>query len=254
MGESPWEADQPQFVRSGNSSQQWCFPGRWIGGASLLLAPLLMLTGVLLRIRFHFFFPQQLEAFAQHPNLITASYSCFLAGNILLWPAILTLACRIGVTRPRWAQWGASLCLFGLFGRTFHAGVDHLAFQLVRADGPGAATKFVAGSYGAFHIVSTLNGAILVGWIVLAVGACLAGVLSLFRSIALGTMALLMLGALKGTSPTSVLATAGLCIALVPLGVTVLRDPPAPSARTILVRVLFAAAFLAALFWLGQRG
>jgi hypothetical protein len=137
----------------------------------LLLAPLAMLTGVLLRIQFHFFFPQQLEAFAQHPALIAASYSCFLAGNILLWPAILTLACRIGVSCPGWAQWGASLCLFGLFGRTFHAGIDHLAFQLVRAEGPAAATGLVAGSYGAFHIVSTLNGAILAGWIVLAVGA-----------------------------------------------------------------------------------
>ena len=254
MSESLGKQTNPNSLVRGNSSQHWWFPGRWMGGASLLLAPLLMLTGVLLRIRFRFFFPQQLEAFAQRPNLITASYSCFLAGNILLWPAILTLACRIGVARPRWAQWGASLCLFGLFGRTFHAGIDHLAFQLVRAEGPGAATKFVAGSYGAFHIVSTLNGAILAGWIVLAAGAYRAGVLGLFRSIALSMMALLMLGALKGTSPTSVLAVAGLCIALVPLGVTVLRDPPAPTARTILVRVLFAAAFLAALFWLGQRG
>jgi hypothetical protein len=219
-----------------------------------VLAPLLMLTGVLLRIRFPFFFPQQLEAFARHPKLITVSYSCFLAGNILLWPAILTLARKIGVTRPRWAQWGASLSLFGLFGRTFHAGIDHLAFQLVRAEGPGPATTFVASSYGAFHVVSTLNGAILVGWIVLAVGAYRAGVLGLVRSITLGMMASLMLGVLKGTSPTSVLATAGLCIALVPLGITVLREPPAPSARTLLVRTVFAAAFLAALFWLGQRG
>jgi hypothetical protein len=230
------------------------FPGRWIGGAALLVAPLLMLTGVLLRVRFPFFFPHQLEAFAQHPSLIAAAYSCFLAGNILLWPAILTLARFIGITRLGWAQWGASLTLFGLFARTFHAGIDHLAFQLARAQGVRAATEFVAGSYGAFHVVSTLNAAIVFGWIVLAVGAYRAGVLGAFRSICLGLMALLMLGSLKGTSPTSVLATAGLCVALAPLGVKVLAERPAPSASTVLSRLFFAIAFLSALFWLGQRG
>ena len=58
----------------------------------MIAAPLLMLAGVLLRIRFNFFFPHQLSAFQQHPTLITAAYSCFLAGNILLWPAIVALA------------------------------------------------------------------------------------------------------------------------------------------------------------------
>ncbi|HXE61953.1 MAG TPA: hypothetical protein VN519_00340 [Bryobacteraceae bacterium] len=38
------------------------FPDRWVGGVSMVLAPALLLTGVLLRIRFHFFFPQQLQA------------------------------------------------------------------------------------------------------------------------------------------------------------------------------------------------
>ncbi|MGW7546424.1 hypothetical protein ACWGKQ_35750 [Streptomyces sp. NPDC054770] len=30
------------------------FPGRWVGGVSMVLGPLLMLTGALLRARFHF--------------------------------------------------------------------------------------------------------------------------------------------------------------------------------------------------------
>ena len=45
------------------------FPGRWIGGVCLILGPVLMLTGALLRIQFHFFAPQQLEAFAAHPQV-----------------------------------------------------------------------------------------------------------------------------------------------------------------------------------------
>ncbi|MET7853547.1 hypothetical protein ABZT48_36315 [Streptomyces avermitilis] len=31
------------------------FPGRWVGGTAMVFGPLLMLTGALLRARFHFF-------------------------------------------------------------------------------------------------------------------------------------------------------------------------------------------------------
>lgn len=193
-------------------------------------------------------------AFKEHPLLITASYSCILAGNIALWPAVVTLARLIGVARPGWALWGGTLVLFGLFARTFHAGVDHLAFQMVRLQDLELATKTVAGSYGAFHIVSALSATVLFGWIVLAIGACLSGTLGLFRSIALGLMAALMIGVLKGSSLMSVVSTAGLCAAMVPLGITVLREPPTPNARAFLRWFLFLIAFLAALFYFGQLG
>ncbi len=38
------------------------FPGRWLGGTSLILGPIFMLIGVILRSRFYFFFRDQLEA------------------------------------------------------------------------------------------------------------------------------------------------------------------------------------------------
>src|SRR5512138_3428165 len=96
------------------------FPGRWVGGTALMLAPVLMLTGVLLRLQFPFFFPQQLAAYAKHPTLLKTAYGFFLAGNILLWPAILSLANLITVRRPPWAVWGGCLTMLGLFARTFH--------------------------------------------------------------------------------------------------------------------------------------
>ncbi|UUZ83901.1 hypothetical protein LJK88_09090 [Paenibacillus sp. P26] len=116
--------------RSRGRAEIW-FPGRWAGGGALILGPLLLLAGVALRSPFHFFFPQQLEAFRDHPALMTASYSLFAAGNLLLWPAVLTLVRLIGGVRPYWAMWGGIFAICGLFARTFHAGVDHLAFQLV---------------------------------------------------------------------------------------------------------------------------
>jgi hypothetical protein len=238
-----------EYIRAG-----FQFPGHYLGGVSLILGPILLLTGILLRLQFHFFFPQQLAAFHSHPTLITASYSCFLAGNILLWPAIMTLAQMIGVRKPHWALWGGTLVLFGLFARTFHAGMDHLAFQLVRIHGAEVATKTVASSYGAFHVVSTLNPVILFGWVMLAIGAYLSGVLGLWRSAALGSMAALMIGVLKGTTWVSVASTGGLCIALLPLGIQLLREAPTPSGRVVLGWSLTMIALLAVLCFLGQAG
>lgn len=233
--------------------QSW-FPGRWLGGGSMILGPLLMLAGVVLRIRFSFFFPEQLAAYERHPQLMTASYNLFVAGNILLWPAVVTLARLIAVTRRNLAVWGGSLVLFGLFARTFHGGVDHLAFQLARLSGAQSAANAVAGSYGGFHVVSLLTGAILAGWIVLAVGAYKSGVMGLSRSLALGLMSTLMIGVLKGSSMVSVIAVAGLGLALAPEGVKVLRAPPAPRLRDYCRGLAGAVALVLALFVIGRLG
>ena len=132
--------------------------------------------------------------------------------------------------------------------------MDHLAFQLVRLQGAEVATKTVASSYGAFHVVSTLNPVILFGWVMLAIGAYLSGVLGLWRSAALGSMAALMIGVLKGTTWVSVASTGGLCIALLPLGIQLLREAPTPSGRVVLGWSLTMIALLAVLCFLGQAG
>ncbi|GAB4016373.1 hypothetical protein GCM10028808_44610 [Spirosoma migulaei] len=230
------------------------FPGRWVGGASLLLGPILLLAGTLLRLQFDFFFPQQLKAYQEHPVLLTTSYSLFLAGNIVLWPAIATLAKLIGDKEPAWGIWGGTLVILGLFARTFHYGINHLAFQLVNIQGLQQATKAIANSYGAFHIIATLSAAILFGWIILAIGAYRSGTLGLLRSLALGMMSSLMLGVLKGSSVASVIATTGLCIALVPLGVKVLRDGPTPGSRAIMSWVALILGLLILMYLWGQAG
>jgi hypothetical protein len=213
-----------------------------------------LLAGILLRIQFHFFFPQQLAAYHDHPLLMTAAYSCFLAGNILLWPAVLCVANRIAQNRPGWAIWGGTFVIFGLFARTFHAGADYLAFQMSRIEGVQNATKTVAASYGSFHVASTLNAMILLGWVLLAIGAYLSRTLGLMRSIALGLMSALMMGVLKGSSITSVVCASGLCFAFVPLGFELLRAPPAPSLGKLMVGFALGLAIVAGLFYFGQLG
>ncbi|WP_406286234.1 hypothetical protein [Streptomyces sp. NBC_00209] len=236
-----WDGDAP-------------FPGRWVGGMSLVAAPLLLGAGVLLRLPFHFFFPEQLAARVEHPGLIAVSYGAFAAGTVLLWPGLAVLAVRIGRRSPGMALWGGVLAVLGLFARTFHAGVDHLAFQFADRQGAEAAALFVGETYSAFHIFSALNIAIMAGWPVLAAGAWRARVLGPVRASALAATAVLPLGVLKGTTPLSVVAVAGLCLALVPLGVTVLRDGPAPGRATARRWTLAVTAALALMTLVGRAG
>jgi hypothetical protein len=230
------------------------FPGRWLGGISLVLAPVLLLAGEIMKLRFDFFFPEQLRAYQNHPGLMFTAYSLFLAGNILLWPAIITLANLIGRTKPVWAVWGGSLVIFGLFARTFHSGINHLAFQLVNILSLPKATEVLAQSYGAFHIVSTLSGAILFGWAVLAIGGWLSGTLRPVQVVALAMMSALMIGVLKGGSAMSVIATGSLCIAFIPLGVRVLSQGAMPPARIFWGWLIFSSAVIGLFFFLGQAG
>ncbi|MEV6240103.1 hypothetical protein [Lentzea sp. NPDC051838] len=212
-------------------------PGVWIGGAALVLGPLLLLAGTLLRSPFNFFFPDQLKAAAEHPGLMTAAYTAFLAGNVVMWAAVALLAQRISATRPVLAVWGAVLVTVGLFERTFHAGVDHAAFSATRNLGLQAATDLVAEGYGDLHLFSYLSFTIAFGWYVLAFGAYRSGVLGKVRSVALASMGLLPLGVLKGTEIVSIVGTIGLCVALVPLGIRVLVDQPRPTRRQLMIAV-----------------
>jgi hypothetical protein len=230
------------------------FPGRWVGGTSLVVGPLLVLAGVLLRVRFDFFFPAQLSAFEHHPVLMTASYSLVSAGWVLLWPGVVLLATDIGAHYRELAVWGGAFAVLGLFARTFHAGVDHASAQLVTARGAESATRLVSETYGAFHVFSTLNAAVMGGWVLLAVGAYRSRVLGPLRATALALASAMPLGVLKGTTALSVAAAAGLCAALVPFGVTAWRTGPAPRPAAGVGRLVLVAAVGTAMFLLGQAG
>src|SRR5687768_3365933 len=93
------------------------FPGRWVGGVCLILGPVLLLTGALLRVQFHFFAPQQLQAFEAHPHLVTAAYSTHSAGAVALCFGILVLVHRIAAWNRTWAFWGGAFAVVGLFNR-----------------------------------------------------------------------------------------------------------------------------------------
>ncbi|WP_206185010.1 hypothetical protein [Thermoactinospora rubra] len=240
-------------------SRQHPFPGRWVGAISLIGGPALLMTGILLRARFHFFFPDQLAAYTRHPALITAAYTCFASGIVLLWPAVMTLAQWVAATSPLWGLWGGCLVITGLFTRTFQFGTDHLAFHLTDSFGLQAMVDGIDDYYLAWrdtrwHPFRALSGPAFFGWVVLAVGAYRSGALGLGRSVALGLMSLLALGTLKGTQiPQSIIAAGGLCIAFIPLGIAQLRGGPPPSRRAMLWLVVLIAGHIVGTAW-GPRG
>ncbi|MEV0387567.1 hypothetical protein [Nonomuraea sp. NPDC050643] len=235
------------------------FPGRWMSAIGLICGPALLMTGLLLRSPFHYFFPDQLATYTRHPTLLTAAYACFACGVILLWPAIMTLAQRIVATSPLWGLWGGCLVIVGLFTRTFQFGTDHLAFHLTDSFGLQAMINGIDDYYLAWrdtrwHPFRTLSGPAFYGWVVLAIAAYRSGALGLGRSVALGLMSMLALGTLKGTQiPQSFIAVGGLCIALVPMGIALLRSGPPPTRRAIMWLVaIIAMLVLGALY--GPRG
>lgn len=230
------------------------FPGRWLGGITMVLGPLVLLTGVGVRAGQHFFFPDQLAFYERQPTRTAIAYGAFVAGNVLLWPAVVTLAQRIGVTHPRWALWGGALTTSGLFARAFQAGVDHMAFRLVDVQGADAATRVVADTYGTYYVLSALTGGVMAGWVLLAVGAWRARLLGPGPAIALAATSALPLGVLKGTTPLSVVAVTGLAVALVPLGVRVVRDGPAPSTGTVARATAAVLAAVTVMALLGNAG
>ncbi|MEU4363175.1 hypothetical protein [Promicromonospora sp. NPDC023987] len=220
----------------------------------MVVGPLLLLVGALLRIRFDFFFPAQLAAFDHHPGLISTSYALFAAGHLLLWPAVVLLAGRVAARNPCWGLWGGVLVLSGTVARAFHAGMDHMAFRFADAAGASATTDAVSTTYGSFQIFSVLNLAILAGWLVLAVGAWRTKVLGPVGAIALALTSALPLGLLKGTTLLSLVALAGLATALVPLGLRELLRSPRPRPAVALRWVAVVGLVLGVMFAVGQAG
>jgi hypothetical protein len=231
----------------------YTFPGRWLAATAMVFGPVLLLVAVLLRWPFHYFFPDQLAAVVTHPALMTAAHTAFIAGTVLLAPAVIALAHQIGRTRPILATWAAGLVLVGLFERTFHAGIDQAAHGLARHHGAEFATDLVSQSYQDMHLFSFLSFTILFGWLVLAFAAYRSSVLGPVRAVALAGMCLLPLGVLKGTEITSVIAIVGLCVALVPGGLRLASNGPRPSRRSGLITLTSTSA-LAALAYASTLG
>lgn len=230
------------------------FPGRWISGVTLILGPVIMCAGYLLRYlsTVTALTPQQhvwaeaqpfaaygqLLAYASAPALLALSYAVFALGAVLLFPAFVALAQRVG---GNLAFWGATLLVAGLFSRMYFAGADQTAFQLTEVIGLDQAThaimkEYVDISYGPWRIPVWASVGQYAGSLLLAIAAWRSGLFGTARAVMLLLAGGTWVGVLKGASIPDVLVTGLLCVAMVPLGVQVLRDRlPVPTGRSKLL-------------------
>ncbi|MGI5285294.1 hypothetical protein ACQEVF_18435 [Nonomuraea polychroma] len=153
---------------------------------------------------------------------------------MLLFPAFIALAQRVG---GGLAFFGATLLVAGLFSRLYFAGADQTAFQLTDAIGLDQATnatmkEYVDISYGPWRVPVWASVGQYAGSLLLAIAAWRTGVFGTTRASMLLLAGGTWMGVLKGASIPDALVTALLCVALVPLGVRMLRDRlPVPAGR-----------------------
>ena len=221
------------------------WPGSHFGAGALVLAPLLLLAGELVRSGHYFFFPAQLSGMVSAPGTLMASYSLYTAGLVLMIPAFLALTELIGRVRPGWAFWGATIAIVGSAVRIFQEGISFLALQLVGAQGLETATAAVSDTYGAWYVLLTLNGSDNLGWALLAVGAYRAGVLGWVPALGVAFMMTHYSGVLKGTDLNSLTGAVLLAAALVPLGVKLWRNAEPVSRRAWWIGIAAIALLIA---------
>lgn len=234
------------WARPGVARDNVWIPGRLIGGAAMIVGPLLWLSAMILRylaLRLAAFTPEQrasfasqpfaapaqLAAYQQQPGLATAGYALFAAACIVLALAVLTLARVIAARSPVLAQLGAVAIVASLFGRLYFSGVDLTAFRLVDVYGLGAATTFVMESYqelsyGLWYVPVTASAGALIGGVLLSIGAFRADLLGFVRCALLISWAWTFLGVLKQSDAGAISGAIALSIVVVPIGYQVLRD------------------------------
>jgi hypothetical protein len=236
-------------------------PGRVIGGVALIVGPVLWLTALVLRwagLRTTplsseqrawlgeqpFAAPGQLMAYAHDPVLVIAGYATFAAACFALIFAIISFARVVTERSYLLGQIGAVAVVASLVARLYFSGIDMTAFRLVDVMGLAAATRFVMDSYvelsyGLAYVPVTAAFGALVGGVLLAAGALRAGVFGVVRSVLLLMWAWTFGGVLKESDLGAIVGGIGLCLVLVPIGVSLLtgRMPSLETSATADQRV-----------------
>lgn len=220
------------------------FPGRILGGLTLIVGPLLWASGLFVQWLARksanltpaelddldadaFAAPMLLVVHSRAPELSTAGWALLLLGILLLIPAMISLSHITAKRAPLIATLGVGLMILGLGARLFYLGMDATAFNLVDRLGPDAASPLFLDGYGdlayAFwRVPVVISVGTIFGSILLAVAAYRSRSLGLVRCLLILPSGWLGMGVLKEHEPG--FGGLGLALALVPCGVALLRN------------------------------
>lgn len=209
------------------------FPGRTVTGLCMIIAPLLAIIGSLLPIGiYHAKGADFIAGMAAHHARTGAAFNFAVAGTILMIFAVVGVAQAIARVRPRLGQAGGVIAIIGLCGPIFFNGIYFGGYQLT-----GASTQAIAGKMMdqaqiiPSNITNVSGPALVIGFILLGIGAAKAGVLPRWQAWALGLTCLTPFGFISGFIVISAIGFAAAAIALVPLGLRTLQAHDlAPSA------------------------
>lgn len=201
------------------------FPGSRVTGVCLILAPLLLLASAILSLGiYHAKGADYVAAMAEHQTRTSIAFDGIVAGMALMLLAVIGLAQLITRQRPTLGRWAGVVTTLGLLGPFFFNGVYFAGYQLTDADTQAIAGKMMDSAQIMPSNVINLSGpALVIGFILLAIGAAKAEVLSRNRAIALGLAAIMPVGFISGYIAISGVAFAFAAIATVPLGLKMLR-------------------------------
>ncbi|WP_017572330.1 hypothetical protein [Nocardiopsis halotolerans] len=199
------------------------FPGRWPTVVSLVAAPLLLLAGELVKAPHHFFFPEQIAAYADHPDQLAWGYGLWLVGQLALIPAFVGLATSVARTRPVLGTATGLVCLVSVVVTGFTEGANFVLFQLADAHSPGTATDVVGHVYSQTSVGYVLAWTCHANWVLLAVALLSTRVVGPVRALALALVWAHPSGVLKGFTPVGAVVLVLLCVVFVTLAVRILR-------------------------------
>lgn len=200
------------------------FAGRRFTGVCMVAAPLLLTAGAVLLMGIYGRGPsERVGAYAENEVRATVAVNLAMAGTVLAAFALAGVGALVAARCPRLGRAGGALAVIGLFGPAFFLGINHVGIRLGDlADRAGAGAVF-QDAEATPNIVNLAGPALLVGFVLLAIGTAKAGVLPRSRSWALGIAAVAPVGLISGIVVISVVAWLALAFALAPLGRDILR-------------------------------
>lgn len=221
---------------AGTRARDGGFPGAAVTGACLVAAPLLAVIASVTGIPWYAAKGTAfLQGMADHRALAATGFNLVLAAMMLLIIAVVGLAQMVSTEQPHWGRCGGLVTVIGLCGPLFFNGVYFAGYQLAGTTGQGAGANALDQAQMIPRVVMNVSGpALVIGFVVLAVGAAKAGVLSRPAAVALGLTLFIPAGFISGYLVITGVAFAFTSAALVPLGIRVLREhvrEPRPGSR-----------------------
>jgi hypothetical protein len=215
--------DVMDLTSVGDRADQF-FAGRRFTGVCMIAAPLLLTAGAVLLMGIYGGSPSaRVGAYADNEVRASVAVNLAIAGTVLATFALAGVAALVATRRPGLGRAGGVLAIIGLFGPAFYLGINHVGIRLGDlADRAGAGAVF-QDAEATPNIVNLAGPALLVGFLLLAIGTAKAGVLPRWRSWALGLAALAPVGLMSGIVVISIVAWLALAFALAPLGRDILR-------------------------------